>query len=44
MTKKEKLLTEAKAKIQLLNFEECIKLHNSIPKPNPMHSLIFDRM
>jgi hypothetical protein len=38
------LLSEAKKKIDLLSFDECVTLFNSVEKGSPMIDLIFDRM
>lgn len=44
MTKKELIMNQASEKISKLNFDECIKLYNSIEPGNPMIDIIFDRM
>ena len=41
---KTNLLSEAKKKIDLLSFDECFTLFNSVEKGSPMIDLIFDRM
>ena len=38
------MLERAKELLSKLNFEECIKLYDSLEKGNPMIDLIFDRM
>lgn len=44
MRKYESLISEAKEKMELLNFEECIILHDRLPKGHVLRNLACDRM